>query len=180
MGIERTVRLLNDAAVESMIGGKLPAGVRTVGFETDNRLTNRGDAPWLAETGLPSIWILGMLNPSPKTTVVIPFKAGAESELGPKVNDTYFGKVPAEYLRVDEDVLFFKGDGTWRSKIGISPQRTKGLAGSYDADGQVLTLVTYNVQEAPAGYVNSMWEIQEKPYAGDVINSYNDGSPRTG
>ena len=25
-----------------------------------------------------------------------------------------------------------------------------------------------------------MWELQEKPYAGDVINSYNDGSPEPG
>nr|WP_052143785.1 DUF6786 family protein [Wocania ichthyoenteri] len=24
-------------------------------------------------------------------------------------------------------------------------------------------------------YVNSKWEIQEKPFAGDVVNSYNDG-----
>jgi len=180
MGIERTVRLLDDAAVESMIGGKLAEGVRMVGFETDNRLTNRGDQPWLAETGLPSIWILGMLNPSPKTTVVIPFNEGDEAELGPKVNDTYFGKVPPEYLKVEEDVLYFKGDGTWRSKIGISPLRTKGVAGSYDADGQVLTLVTYNMQDAPNGYVNSMWELQKEPYAGDVINSYNDGSPEPG
>ena len=25
-----------------------------------------------------------------------------------------------------------------------------------------------------------MWELQDKPYAGDVINSYNDGSPEPG
>ena len=80
---------------------------------------------------------------------MIPFKAGEEAELGPKVNDTYFGKVPPEYLTVEADVLFFKGDGTRRGKIGISPQRSKGIAGSYDADGKVLTIVTYNVQEAP-------------------------------
>ena len=29
-------------------------------------------------------------------------------------------------------------------------------------------------------YVNSMWEKQENPYAGDVINAYNDGSPAPG
>jgi len=44
----------------------------------------------------------------------------------------------------------------------------------------VLTLVTYNVQEAPSGFVNSMWELQKEPYKGDVINSYNDGSPEPG
>ena len=180
MGIKRTVRLLEDSAVEEVIGTKLPVGIRTVAYETDNRLTNAGDNAWVAETGLPSIWILGMYNPAPRTTVVIPFKAGSHAALGPKVKDDYFGKVPADYLRVDDDILFFKGDGTRRGKIGISPARSKGMAGSYDADGRVLTLVTYNLQPAPNGFVNSAWELQEKPYQGDVINSYNDGSPEPG
>jgi len=29
-------------------------------------------------------------------------------------------------------------------------------------------------------YVNSMWEIQEEPYKGDAINSYNDGPAEPG
>jgi hypothetical protein len=148
-----------------------------VGYQTDNRITNRGENAWAPETGLISIWMLGMYNPSPRTTVVIPFKAGDESELGGKVNDTYFGKVPPEYLVVEDDVLFFRGDGTHRGKIGIGPNRSRGIAGSYDADGGVLTIVTYNEQQAPHGYVNSMWELQDEPYGGDVINAYNDGSP---
>lgn len=180
MGIERTVTLLDTDASAELLGVEMPEGVKLVGYETDNRITNTGDKAWMPETGLPSIWILGMYNPSPKTTVVIPFKKGGEKVLGPKVNDTYFGKVPEDYLRVERQKLFFKGDGTRRGKIGISPQRTKGIAGSYDADGQVLNVVTYNVQDAPSGYVNSMWELQKEPYAGDVINAYNDGSPEPG
>ena len=126
------------------------------------------------------IWILGMYNPSPETTVVVPFKEGSEQALGPIVNDSYFGKVPPEYLQIESDTIYFKGDGTKRSKIGITPQRSKGIAGSYDAAGQVLNIVTYNQQEAPDGFVNSMWEHQDEPYAGDVINSYNDGPPEPG
>ena len=83
-------------------------------------------------------------------------------------------------MKVEEQRLFFRGDGTRRGKIGISPQRSKGIAGSYDAAGKVLNIVTYNVQDAPNGFVNSMWELQDKPYAGDVINAYNDGSPEPG
>lgn len=180
MGIQRTVRLLDKPATEQVVGAQLAAGIRLVGYETDNRLTNNGEKPWVPETGLPSIWILGMYNPAPKTTVVIPFEVGSADELGPKVNDTYFGKVPPEYLKANENVLFFKGDGTRRGKIGIGPKRSKGVAGSYDADSQVLTIVTYNQQPAPHGYVNSMWEHQDEPYTGDVINSYNDGSPEPG
>ena len=181
MGIERTVRLLDDSAVaEALQTQEIPAGIKYVAYETDNRLTNRGDNAWTAATGMPSIWLLGMYNPSPGTTVVIPFKSGDESELGVKVNDLYFGKVPPEYLTVKDDVLYFKGDGTRRGKIGLSAERSKGIAGSYDADGKVLNIVMYNVQDAPNGFVNSMWEHQEQPYKGDVINSYNDGSPEAG
>lgn len=178
--IDRTVKLLDQAAAAKTFGIQLGASTKAVCYETDNRLTNKGDQPWTKEKGLLSIWLLGMYKPAPKTTVVIPFKAGDEATLGPKVNDTYFGKVPPDYLAVKDDVLFLRADGTRRSKIGISPKRSKGIAGSYDADSKTLTLVTYNVQDAPAGYVNSMWEIQKDPYGGDVLNSYNDGSPGEG
>ena len=121
-----------------------------------------------------------MFKPSDATTIVIPFEAGPEDELGPKVNDAYFGKVPAERLVVKDDVLFFCGDGKYRSKIGLSPARAKSVAGSYDAAGKVLTIVQYTKPEGAADYVNSMWELQEAPYAGDVINSYNDGPATPG
>jgi hypothetical protein len=181
MGILRTIRLLDSAAIAKTLQSEsLADSLKVVAYESENLLTNRGDRAWTSETGLPSIWLLGMYNPSPKTTVVIPFKSGDELALGPKVNDTYFGKVPPEYLTVKDDVLFFKGDGTKRGKIGITPERSKGIAGSYDSDAKVLNIVTYNVQDAPEGYVNSMWEHQKEPYKGDVINSYNDGSPAPG
>lgn len=180
MAIHRKISLLDDAAIKHTLKGKLPDGIRMVGYQSTNRLKNIGKQAWKAETGLPSIWILGMYQPSPNTTVVIPFKEGIEKKFGPKVKDDYFGKVPTDYLSVQANVLFFKGDGTRRGKIGIGPKRTVGVAGSYDADGQVLTIVSYNRQEAPAGFVNSAWEIQKKPYIGDVINAYNDGSPEPG
>ena len=180
VGIERTVKLLAKEDAAELLGVEIGEGLRMVGYETDNRITNTGSADWKPETGLLSIWLLGMNNPSPETTVVIPFKQGGEKLLGPRVNDSYFGKVPSDYLKVQRQKLFFRGDGTRRGKIGINPQRSKGIAGSYDAGGQVLNIVSYNVQDAPHGFVNSMWELQEKPYAGDVINSYNDGSPEPG
>jgi hypothetical protein len=180
VGIERAVRILDAESIADRLHTALPPGVRGVGYETDNRIINEGDAAWNQETGLLSIWLLGMYNPSPGTTVVIPFIEGEQAERGPVVNDTYFGKVPADHLSIADGVLFFRGDGTRRGKIGVAAQRSKGVAGSFDAQGGVLTLVGYNVQEAPHGFVNSMWELQEAPYSGDVINSYNDGSPAPG
>ena len=180
VGIERTVKLVSKQDAAKLLKVELPEGVRMVAYETDNQITNTGTEAWTSETGLLSIWMLGMYNPSPETTVVIPFNKGGEKTLGPRVNDSYFGKVPEEYLKVMRQKLFFKGDGTRRGKIGISAKRSKGIAGSYDAAGQVLNIVTYNVQDSPNGFVNSEWKIQDEPFAGDVINSYNDGSPEEG
>ena len=179
--VDREVSLLGAAEIAAL-GVPVPAGVKMVAYASANAITNLGVNVWTKDTGLLSIWILGMFNPSPTTTIVIPFKTGQESELGPAVNDAYFGKVPADRLvvKAGEGVLFFSGDGKYRSKIGISPLRVKPFAGSYDAANKVLTLVHLTVPEGAADYVNSMWEIQERPYAGDVVNSYNDGPASPG
>ena len=107
-----------------------------------------------------SIWILGMFNPSPEITIVVPYVAGPENQLGPVANDSYFGKVPAERLVNKDGVLYFSGDGQYRSKIGLSPRRAKTLLGSYDAVHGVLTLVQYNKPPDVQDYVNSMWQIR--------------------
>jgi len=179
--VNREIRLLGKAEVAAL-GIAVPDGVKMVAYASDNNITNLGANAWAKDTGLLSIWILGMFNPSPATTIVVPFKTGPEAEPGPAVNDAYFGKVPAGRLAVreSEGVLFFSGDGKYRSKIGISPRRVKPFAGSYDAANGVLTVVHLTVPEGATDYVNSMWEIQEKPFAGDVVNSYNDGPASPG
>ena len=178
--LNRTVRLLGADDAERLLGVTVPDGVKVVGSETDNLLTNAGEEAWTKESGALSIWILGMFNRSDESTVVVPFKSGPEDELGTKVNDEYFGKVPADRLVVKDDVLLFKVDSPFQSKIGISPKRAKPVLGSYDAVGKVLTLVQYTKPEGVMDYVNSMWALQDDPFAGDVVNSYNDGPPEPG
>jgi hypothetical protein len=178
--IDRTVGLLNSKEAAGKLGIDIPNGVDVVAYQAESKITNTDSKPWKKETGLLSIWILSMFNPSDKTTVAVPFNAGSEDALGPKVNDAYFGKVPADRLVVKENVLFFKGDGKYRSKIGLSPKRAKPVLGSYDTMNKVLTIVQYTKPEGANDYVNSMWQQQEKPYAGDVVNSYNDGPVKPG
>jgi len=168
-----------DQAIEQL-GAPVGPSVKMVAFESSNRMTNAGTEPWTRQTGLLSIWILGMFNPSPQTTIVVPFNVGPESRLGPVVNDTYFGKVPASRLVVRDGVLFFSGDGQYRSKIGLTPKRARNVLGSYDAANQVLTIVQYNKPQGVLDYVNSMWELQNEPFRGDTINSYNDGPATPG
>jgi hypothetical protein len=177
--VDRTVRLLKDGDVAAMLRTS-PGAVRIVGFESANVVTNAGQARWLPESGLVSIWILGQFTPSPRTTITIPFAPGPEAAMGPVVNDKYFGAVPSDRLVVKDSALFFKGDGQYRSKIGLPPRRASDMAGSYDAAAHVLTLVQFTLPPGASQYVNSMWEIQKEPYKGDVINSYNDGPAAPG
>src|SRR5690606_8062324 len=131
-------------------------------------------------TGLLSIWLLGMFNPSPDLTMVIPYNPGPEDTMGPIVNDDYFGKVPEDRLKVTDNAIYFRGDGQYRSKIGLNPARARNVMGSYDAVTNTLTIVTFSPGRADDVYVNSKWEIQRNPYAGDVVNAYNDGPPAPG
>ena len=178
--IEREVELLSEDGIRAALKlGNVP--LTAVAYRTTNRLTNIGKEDWSKSSGLLSIWMLGMYKHGPKTTVVIPFKKGSESALGKIVSDDYFGKVPAERLKIGEGVLFFAADGQFRSKIGLNPQRSTPLCGSYDAAREVLTVVQYNQPAAEVtDYVNSKWELQKQPYAGDVINAYNDGPAEAG
>ena len=180
VGIDRTVSMLQENDLEMILGQNVPQGLEFVGYKSDNRITNRGNEPWGPENGLLSIWILGMYNPSPYTTVIIPLRDEKETDSLGRVNDEYFGPVPPDHLYVRNDTVFFRGNGLRRGKIGVGPKCSKGLAGSYDAVGKVLTLVIYDVKDAPFGYINSMWELQDEPYVGDVINAYNDGPPDKG
>jgi hypothetical protein len=174
--IHRTVRLMDEPEVWSRLGMKAPAGVHVVAFESSNRIINVGGKDWTKETGLLSIWILGMMNATSQTTVVVPTRPGDV----PAVNDDYFGKVPSDRLRTMDGTVYFKADGTYRSKIGVSPQRAKPMFGSYDAKNKILTLCQYSFDEGDTDYVNSAWKIQDNPFGGDVVNSYNDGPPAKG
>ncbi len=178
--VERTVRVLTEAETRARFGESPPPGCRWVAFETDNRITNAGTRAWTRDSGLLSVWILGMYAPSADAHVLAPFDpAGA----GPVVNDAYFGKVPPERLVVHEREgwLSFVADGKLRSKIGLSPSRARDAIGSWSPGTGLLTLVrTVRPAAAKDGYVNSLWSQQPDPYGGDVINSYNDGPTAPG
>lgn len=180
LALRRVVRLVPRAQALKDLGLTGTEPVPAVAFESENRITNAGTKPWTKEGGLVSVWILGMFKPSPQTTVVVPFEPGPEAARGAIVNAAYFGKVPSDRLVVRDRAVFFSGDGRYRSKIGFSSGRARPVLGSYDARDSVLTLVQFDLPADARDYVNSMWEVQKEPFAGDVVNSYNDGPPAPG
>jgi hypothetical protein len=179
--VQREVRLSNPELLLRKFGVEPPKGVATTGYESINTVKNTGSDAWFRETGLLSIWILGMFNASTKATIVIPLSDSAkEKHMEEVLNDKYFGKVPPDRLVVQNNIVYFKADAKYRSKIGIKPQFSKPVLGSYDDENKVLTIVHFTLPEGVTDYVNSMWELQKDPYNGDTINAYNDGVPKPG
>ena len=170
--INRKVRLLTSDTLESVFKVKFPKELQVVAYQSENSITNKGDKAWTKEGGLLSVWMLSMFNPSPATTVFIPYRKDGSGQIA---NDDYFGKVPEDRLKASDGFVYFKIDGKLRSKIGISPERATELCGSYDSEQNVLTLLWSSLPPKPMAYVNSKWGKQDDPYKGDAVNSYNDG-----
>lgn len=175
--VKRTITVLSVKNACKHLSITLPVGVEMVAVESKNVLANAGPNDWTPEGGLVSVWILGMFKALPHGRVIVPLRPGDEAKLGARATTDYFGALPPERCRVADNYVTFACDGNFRSKIGVSPARARDVFGSYDPDRKALTIVQFNL---PAGardlpYVNSLWEIQKQPFAGDAVNSYNDG-----
>jgi hypothetical protein len=173
MHITRMVEILPAKSASKILSVKIPEGVSLVAYRTKNSVTNRSKESWTKDKGLISIWLLGMFKHGPDVTVVAPLKKGS----GPVVNTDYFGTVEKDRLVTTDKAVFFKADGAFRSKIGIPPGRTTGVAAGYDPERGVLTVVRTLPPSDAANlpYVRSQWQDHKAPYAGDLINVYNDG-----
>lgn len=177
IGVRRTVALVGGEELKALLGVEIPSNLKALAYKTENTLINKGETAWTKTTGLPSVWLLGSFNPTPTTTVFIPCN---KDFAGKRINDEYFGKVPADRLIYDDGVFYFKIDGEYRSKIGLPAGSAKDICGSYDSAAGVLNILKYTVPEGDVDYVNGQWGPQENPFGGDVINSYNDGPTETG
>lgn len=177
MNIDRIVSLMNADEVAADFDIRISPDMKIVAYKSDNKITNTGHKTWSKEGGLVSVWMLGCFNPTPTTTVFIPYKQDAEGTI---VNDEYFGKIPADRLVKEDGIIYFKIDGKYRSKLGLPASRATNLCGSYDSSKGVLTILWCTLPETPSVYVNGQWGSQDDPFAGDVINSYNDGPVEDG
>lgn len=178
--VDREVRLLPAEQIWRDLHVAKMTGVKLVGFESANKLTNLATSGWSKSTGLLSLWILGQFNASPSARIILPIREGSNVELGIPVTTDYFGTVPGDRIAIKPSVVIFKADAQYRSKLGLSPQRAKGTLGSYDPENHLLTIVQYTQPEHENDYVNSAWKIQQDPFKGDVANCYNDGPPAPG
>ncbi len=175
VAVKRRVELVEAAQVTHALGIAIPDQVEWVAYRSDNQLSNVGARSWTPETGLISIWSLGMFVPADDTWVIAPFE---RSGRGAVVSSDYFGALSSPRLQVDQErgVVLFLADGRYRSKIGLSQSRSRPIAASYTRSERRLSIIRYSLLTEPRPYVNSKWEIQAEPFAGDLFNAYNHGT----
>ncbi|MDR1673351.1 MAG: hypothetical protein LBS09_07850 [Bacteroidales bacterium] len=170
---DRQVTLLDNGQIRQKLGIDAVKTAK-VAFETRNVITNTGATVWEKATGTVCIWILDMFTCGNGVTVIAPYRKADGRQAGKAATTDYFGEIPPQWLQMTEKAVFLKADGKKRAKIGLSPLRALPVAGSYDRENGVLTVVQYDVHPE-AEYVNQQWKEQEHPYEGDAVNAYNDG-----
>lgn len=174
VAVERAVSILDNEDIAKKIGLTLDTSIQAVAYQTNNTITNTGKEAWTEATGMPCIWILDMFKPSPATVIVVPFKNLSGEPFDKIATADYFGQIPPDRLKHTDNMLFFKADGKSRGKLGIKPEYAKPLAGSYDPEHKVLTVIMFDV-DSSAKYLNQEWNANKPPFSGDAVNAYNDG-----
>ena len=172
--VNRSVSLLDMSGITSGLNIELKPNVKAVGYSTEHTIVNLNDFAWTEQTGVICIWILDMFNPAPRAFTFIPYIDGDEKELGTVVTSDYFGEIPADRLKIQNQMIYLKTDGNFRSKLGLNAKRTKAIAGNYDPDSKRLTITTFDV-DRDAVYLSQEWNPAKDPLRGDAMNAYNDG-----
>ncbi|MEO7044727.1 MAG: DUF6786 family protein [Ferruginibacter sp.] len=174
IAVERSVKMLSGAEIARDLGVSFDTSVNAVAYQTDNIITNDGKISWTEETGMPCIWMLDMFNPSPSTVIVVPFKNLSGTPFTKVATSDYFGQIPPDRLKHTDDMLFLKADGKSRGKLGVVPGFAKTVAGSYDSQTKVLTIIKFDL-DSSAKYLNQEWNTSKPVFSGDAVNAYNDG-----
>jgi hypothetical protein len=174
IGVECRLSFIDDPLVGSHHSKAKPEKLRHLGYLSELTFENLSDQLLQKETGLLSIWMLGMYAAGSRTFVVAPFERAGSGKI---VTDTYFSEdgIDADRLMIRErgGYLLFRADARERAKIGLSRSRASSTIGSLDLANNLFTIWRFPIRRK-SPYVNSLWEQQKYPYAGDVTNSYND------
>ena len=171
MKLNRDIKMLSNSQIESDLGIQLSDKIKSVGFSTLNSITNTGKEAWTKETGAPCLWSLDMFMPTDSTVILVPYEETAQGKIA---TTDYFGEIDKDRIAYKDGVLYFKADGKSRGKLGLSPQRAKTIAGSYDLANGILTVTKFNIDSSKT-YLNQEWTTKKDPFIGDAVNAYNDG-----
>ena len=168
LDVNRKVELLDFKDVISNLHISLNDKIEFVAFKAETTMTNIGNENWSVEKGLISLWELGCMIPSSKTTVIIPLKGKIEKAT------IYFTEIDSTRIVIKNNVMYYRADANYFNKIGTLPENTLPYFGSYSPELNRLTVVKFSFNN-DTDYVNSHEKFIENQLRGDVINVFNDG-----
>jgi len=166
--IERYVSLFSKSTIQEQLKIKIPKSISYVGFGSKNSITNIGEN-WDASKGLIAPWVLGMFKGNKKSVGIFPYTSDNDSTVTVQKYLSEFGN---DRVSINNKVIYFKTDGSYRSKIGVKSKNVIPILGNFDAKNNVLTIVTFSFN--PKGkFLSSTEKNSPILFGGDVINSYN-------
>lgn len=165
--VKRKISLLDSKEVERNLNVSFNHNVDFVAFRAETSMENIGEENWNKQEGVISLWELGCMQPTPKTTVVIPLKSNVEEAT------VYFTPLDSTRIKIQDNILFYRADANYLNKIGTLPKHALPYFGSYSPGLNLLTIVRFRFKGG-GDYVNAHPK-GKNPYGGDVINVFNDG-----
>ena len=162
---KRKISILDRKTINTDLKISSDIDISVVGFSAETWLKNIDSIQWTKDKGLLSIWEIGSILTSVDTKVIIPLEKPLDSL------KTYFGTKEKTRYQIKNNTLFYKSDAQLLGKIGIPPENTKNIMGSYSRKNNLLTIVTFNFKN-DGDYLNCFPK-NTAPYDGDVINIFN-------
>lgn len=170
--VYRKIKLLEPSDIEKILNISLDNEIQFVAYESFNTIINSDEKAWSKKTGLVSIWSANMFAGTPNTVTIIPI----ESTLKSDAILQYFNPLGVTRLKRNTNVLLYKTDASYRSKIGIPFNVAPNIFGSYSKELNRLTIVNYKKPNLNQ-YTNSHVSYQDDPYSnGEVIPIYNNAN----
>ncbi|TYA84059.1 DUF6786 family protein [Seonamhaeicola marinus] len=168
--VNRKISNLSKETIQNNLNINVSSATKFVAFETEHQLKNLDTIAWTKDKGLAGLWSAGMY-PGDDSVIIIPLKNNGRKQ------DvlTYLAALDSTRFVVKNNAVLFKGDGQYRSKIGVPPQYAPSIYGCYSKTNHRLTIIQYK-KEQDTLYSNSYVSIQDKPYKGEAIPIYNNGS----
>lgn len=174
----REISYISKADAAQILGIEIPDSVKSVAFQSFNKVINKGDKKWEEASGLISMNIFSCFHANKATYGFVPYNEG--EHLGNIITDSYNEPVGTDRLSIYPNFVRMRLDGIKLAEINVNPKRSKGIFGAYDSDRNILTIVSYIRPGGLKKYMPANWRKTNNILDGDALSMFNNGSPKEG
>lgn len=178
--LNREISFIKKADASKILGYEIPDSVKMVAFQSVNRITNKGDKAWDANSGYLNLSVMSCFHANKSTYAFIPYRQGTAEKLGDIIVDTYNETVGTDRLSIAPDFVRMRVDANKIGEITMNPKRTKGIMGSYDSERNILTIVTFVLPANAKKYMPANLRRTNDLFDGDALSVFNSGPAHQG